>query len=128
MDGSVLNSHTCDGISYRTWLNVIPAQTHESGSYCPVYATSATVKDINNFQSKISGKIPQVKQTYAFINSAYPAMNERQLAFGESTFGGRKELRSPHGIIDCPELIRLALERARTACQAIDVIDSLTSK
>lgn len=127
-DGSVLNSHTCDGTSYRTWLKMTPAQNHNPGSNCRIYENAATTKDIKKFRERVAGKIPQVPNTFSFMNSAYPAMNEHQLAFGESTFGGRKALRSPQGMIDCPELIRLALERAQTARQAIDVIDTLTAK
>jgi dipeptidase len=38
------------------------------------------------------GEIPQVKHTYAYINTAYPCMNEHQLAIGETTFGVRESL------------------------------------
>ena len=40
-----------------------------------------------------TGKIPQVAETFGYLAPAYAAMNERQLAIGESTFGGREELR-----------------------------------
>ncbi len=53
-------------------------------------------------------------------------MNEHQLAIGETTFGGKRELKSDDGIIDCPELYRLVLERARTAREAIRIADELT--
>ena len=41
------------------------------------------------------------------MNAAYPIMNEYQLAIGETTIGGRLELKSDDGIIDAPELYRL---------------------
>ena len=53
-------------------------------------------------------------------------MNEHQLAIGETTFGGKRELKSDVGIIDCPELYRLVLERAKTAREAIQIADQLT--
>lgn len=46
-------------------------------------------------------------------------MNEYQLGVGESTFGGRPELQSDAGLIDCQRLIQLMLERAKTARGAI---------
>jgi dipeptidase len=73
-----------------------------------------------------AGEIPQVPQTYKFLNAAYPIMNEHQLAIGETTFGGKRELKSDVGIIDCPELYRLVLERAKTAREAIKAADELT--
>jgi dipeptidase len=66
-----------------------------------------------------TGEIPQVSNTYGFINSAYPCMNQYQLGIGESTFGGRPELRSELGLIDCQDLIRLMLERCKTAREAL---------
>jgi dipeptidase len=70
-----------------------------------------------------AGNIKQVRETFAYINTAYPVMNEHQLAIGETTFGGKHELRSDEGLLNCPELYRLALERAKTAREAIRVID-----
>jgi dipeptidase len=55
-------------------------------------------------------------------------MNERQLAIGESTFGGRKELRNKEALLSCDELCRLALERCATAREAIRLIDALTKE
>ena len=57
--------------------------------------------------------------TYQFLNTAYPCMNEHQLAIGESTFGGRGELRSSEGLIDCQTLCMLMLQRCTTARDAI---------
>jgi len=72
-----------------------------------------------------TGEIPQVPHTYGFINSAYPCMNEHQLGIGESTFGGREELRSDAGMIDCQDLIRLMLERCKTTREALDLTGTL---
>ena len=76
----------------------------------------------------VVGEIPQVEYTHGFINTAYPCMNDRQLAIGESTFGGRHTLRSEEGLIDCQELVRLLVERCTSAREAIRVAGELTEK
>ena len=55
-------------------------------------------------------------------------MNEHQLAIGETTTGGREELTDPKGILDYDALILLTLQRARTAREAIRVIDELANE
>jgi dipeptidase len=72
------------------------------------------------------GEIPQVGETFKFMDAAYPIMNEHQLAIGETTTGGKGELRSTEGLIDAPELYRLVLERATNAREAIRIADELT--
>jgi predicted choloylglycine hydrolase len=47
-------------------------------------------------------------------------MNEKQLAIGESTFGGRASLHSDNGLIDCQQLVRLMMERCTTAREALN--------
>ena len=74
------------------------------------------------------GSIPQALATYQFVNTAYPSMNERQLGIGESTFGGRSELQSDAGIIDCQRLCQILLERCDNAREAINLADSLTKQ
>ncbi|MEZ5071706.1 MAG: C69 family dipeptidase [Bacteroidales bacterium] len=73
-----------------------------------------------------SADIPQAAHTYQFLNTAYPSMNEHQLGIGESTFGGRPELQSDAGLIDCQRLCRLMLERCTTAREAIALAGDLT--
>ncbi|GAG95705.1 unnamed protein product [marine sediment metagenome] len=75
-----------------------------------------------------TGEIPQISETNGFINTAYPCINDKQLAIGESTFGGRKNLQSDDGLIDCQQLVRLMLERCSTAREAIEMADNLTTK
>ena len=62
------------------------------------------------------------------MDAAYPVMNEHQLAIGETTTGGKRELRSTEGLIDAPELYRLVLERATNAREAIRIADELTKE
>ncbi len=125
-DGSTMTSHSCDSTTDRTWINVVPHKKHKPGELCPVYHNSKETKGPDDANRLKSGEIPQVAETYAYINTAYPCLNEHQLAIGETTFGGKRELRSKEGIIDCPELYRLILERAKTAREAIRIADELT--
>lgn len=124
-DGSVMTSHTCDG-RYRTWLNVEPGKTFEEGETAPVYKGRMKTEFPSDRRGvEKLGEIPQVKETYAILDSAYPCMNEHQLAMGESTFGGRDELKSDDGLFHIEELERFALERTRTARDAIRLMGDL---
>jgi dipeptidase len=125
-DGSTMTSHSCDSTTDRTWISVVPHKKNQSGDMCPLYHNSKETKAPDDQNRLKSGEIPQVAETYAYINTAYPCLNEHQLAIGETTFGGKRELRSKEGIINCPELYRLILERARTAREAIRTADELT--
>jgi len=127
-DGSTMTSHSCDSRTDRTWMNIVPRIKHKSGTMAPVYKDPKGTKGPNDPAAVLSVEIPQIAETYSYLNAAYPIMNEYQLAIGESTFGGKREMVSEKGKIDCPELYRLALERARTAREAIKVIDELTKK
>ena len=49
-------------------------------------------------------------------------MNEFQVTIGETTFGGREELVDSTGIMDYGSLIYVALQRSRTAKEAIQVM------
>ncbi len=70
------------------------------------------------------GEIEQVAETFSVVGN----MNEHQLVIGETTFGGREELVDPTGIIDYGSLIYLALQRAKTARQAIQVMTDLVAQ
>ena len=70
---------------------------------------------------KALGKIPEAPVTYTRVGN----MNEFQVAIAETTFGGRKELHVPSGIVDYGSLIYIGLERAKTAREAIQVMTSL---
>ncbi|MBT4411719.1 MAG: hypothetical protein HOC82_17910 [Bacteroidetes bacterium] len=127
-DGSTMTSHSCDSGTDRTWINLVPRQKHKRGAETAIYLEPKRTKGPNDPDRIEVGFIPQVRETNAFINTAYPCMNEYQLAIGETTFGGKREMVSSEGLIDCPELYRLALERAKTAREAILVLDELTKE
>lgn len=128
VDGSTMTSHSCDSNTDRTWINLVPHKKYKKGEMCKVYFQSKRTKGPNDDDRMEMGEIPQVPETYAYINTAYAVINEHQLAIGETTFGGKRELHSDEGILDCPELYRLALERTKTAREAIHIIDYLTKK
>ena len=128
VDGSTMTSHSCDSTTDRTWMDMVPAQAHKPGATAKLWMDPKESKGPNDPDRVPAGEIPQVPQTYKFLNAAYPIMNEHQLAIGETTFGGKRELKSDVGIIDCPELYRLVLERAKTAREAIRIADELTKQ
>jgi len=124
-DGSVITSHTCDAY-YRTWLQFVPAQKFEHDTTHKVYwgtMHTHTAWSMDNVELK--REIPEVDSTFAYLNTAYPCINEKQLAIGETTFGGRKELHNKNGLFVIEELERIALQRCTSARQAIKLISSL---
>ena len=128
-DGSVITSHTDDSHRTRSWMDIAPARTHGRNDRVTMYKRVACDSfAMPTYAHKPIGSIPQVRKTYQYINTAYPCMNEKQLAIGESTFGGREELQSDSGLIDCQRLCRLMLERCSTARDAIRMAGELTGK
>jgi len=105
---------------------MVPRQKHAKGDTTPVWLEPKETRGPDDPDRIEAGRIPQVEETYKFLNAAYPIMNENQLAIGETTTGGKPQLRSEAGLIDAPELYRLILERARTAREAIRIADQLT--
>jgi dipeptidase len=128
VDGSTMTSHSCDSGTDRTWMNMVPRQKYAPGDKAKVWLEPKLTKGPNDSDRIPTGEIPQVLETYKYLNAAYPIMNEHQLAIGETTTGGKRELMSKEGIIDAPELYRLTLERAKTAREAIRIADELTKK
>jgi dipeptidase len=127
-DGSVMTCHTCDG-NYRTWLNIVPHQKHPQGSTNKIYWGTLHTETPQDTRGKIQkGEIPQVEETYAYLNTAYPCLNEKQLAIGETTIGGKRELENDEGLFLIEELERIALERCSTARDAIRLIGQLVKQ
>ncbi len=110
--GAPMISYSCDG-EFHAHLKVIPAKKYKSGE---------TV-EIRGWRGLL-GKIPQVSETYKVVG----LMNEYQLAIGETTFGGRKELINKDGIFHYYPLMKIALQRAKTAKDAIKVMTELVEK
>jgi len=127
-DGSVMTAHSCDG-NYRTWLQIEPARENPPGSMRPVYwgkLHTETPDDMRRMRLK--GEIPEVAETYRYFNVAYPAMNEKGLAIGETTIGGRRELRNDEGLFLIENLQAIVLERTTTARDAIKLIGELVKE
>ncbi len=127
-DGSVITSHTCDG-RYRTWMRWEPAADHEKGEMYKVYkGTMHTEDPFDNRNVELAGEIPQVEHTYSYLNTAYPCLNEKQLAIGETTFSGPDTLVNKDGMFMIEELERVALMRCDNARDAIKLIGKLVKE
>ena len=88
------------------------------------WATGSKLKVCDWDSGKYLGEIEQVQHTYKTIGN----MNEHQLIIAETTFGGRHGLNNPDAIMDYGSLIYITLQRARTAREAIKLMDELTQK
>ena len=88
------------------------------------WATGSKLKVCDWDSGKYLGEIEQVQHTYKTIGN----MNEHQLIIAETTFGGRHGLNNPDAIMDYGSLIYITLQRARTAREAIRLMDELTQK
>jgi len=114
-DGSVIVSYSADSYGMFGFLCHYPAAINESG----------VMRDIYEWDTgKYLGQIKEAKQTYNVIGN----MNEFQVTIGETTFGGRPELVDSTGIMDYGSLIYVALQRSRTAKEAIKVMTDLVKE
>ncbi len=113
-DGSTIISYAADSYSLYGFLHFSPAADYPKGAM-------REVKDWDT--GRPLGQIPQVEHTYSVVGN----MNEHQLTIGETTWGGRAELWDTVGI-DYGSLIYIALERCKTAREAIDCITSLVEE
>lgn len=113
-DGSVMVTYAADSHNLYGTLTHTPAATHSPGEMRQV---------IDWDTNRPLGEIPQPEKTYNVVGN----INEHQVCIGESTWGGHKELEDTTGnsIIDYGSLIQIALERAKTAREAIDIMTGL---
>lgn len=125
VDGSVIVSHTCDG-RYRTWVTMEPAADHPEGTMHKVYKGTMHTENPKSMEGvTLAGEIPEVAHTYAYMNTAYPCMNEKQLAMGESTFSGPDTLINGKAMFPVEELQRVMLQRCDNARDAIHLMGNL---
>lgn len=89
-----------------------------------IWPEGSMVKLYDRSSKKYMGEIPQAKQTYNVIGF----MNENQVSIGETTFGGLPQLDDTTGTIDYGSLMFLAMDRAKTAREAIKIIGELVEK
>jgi dipeptidase len=114
-DGSVLVSYSADSYGMFGELYHYPAAKHPKGA----------MRDIRDWDTgKYLGQIKEASETFNVIGN----MNEFQVTIGETTFGGREELADSLGIMDYGSLIYVALQRSRTAREAISVMTSLVKE
>ena len=111
-DGSCMVSYAADSHQLFGELYYRPAADWEKGAMLNIYEWDT---------AKYLGQIPQVRHTYQTVGN----MNEHQLIIAETTYGGRPELWDSTGVMDYGSLIYVALQRAKTAREAIEVIADL---
>lgn len=153
LDGSVMVSHSDDGLNDPRMI-FVAARDHEPGSRRQVYESIAALGYEARFGSDCThrlnidersprykaskdvppsqplGSIPQVKHTYAYYDANYGLMNEHQLMIGECTDKAKVHPEPEPGkrIFYSAELSRVALERCKTAKEAVKLMGSLIMK
>lgn len=128
-DGSVMTAHTCDS-NFRTWLTMEPRKVFAPGSVDEIrWGLMHTEEPYDTRDVEVKGSIPAPeKETFRYMNVAYPCMNEKQLAIGETTTEGRQDLRRGDALFLIEELERVALQRCSTARDAIRLMGSLAEE
>lgn len=114
-DGSTMITYAADSHVLYGELYYTPAGRHLPGSMLDIYEWDT---------GKYLGKIKQVERTYTVVGN----MNEHQVSVGETTYGGRKELSGSNGIMDYGSLMYIALQRAKTAREAIKIMGNLLAE
>jgi len=114
-DGSNLLSYAADSHMLYGELYFRPAADWQTGSMLKVYDWDS---------NRYLGEIPQVDHTFKTIGN----MNEYQVAIGETTWGGSEDFVDKHGAMDYGSMIYIALQRARTAREAIKIMTDLANE
>ena len=114
-DGSVICSYNADSYGAFMWLYHYPAAKHQPGEMRKIYEWDT---------NKYLGEIPEAAETYNVIGN----INEWQVTIGETTFGGREEMVDTTGVIDYGSLIYIALQRSKTAREAISIMTTLVEQ
>ena len=112
VDGSVICSYNADSYGAFMKLAHYPAAKHQKGDMRKIYEWDT---------NKYLGEIPEAEETYNVIGN----INEYQVTIGETTYGGREEMVDTTGILDYGSLIYIALQRSKSAREAIKVMTSL---
>jgi len=143
-DGSVYVGHSNDGFGAAvigpsvqpemSQLIYVPPADHPPGSMRAVHydpnSGSDEPGDIHTNPNAEIAYIPQVNHTYGYLTGAYGLINEHQLMFGECTDYTKiqPEYDVKKRIFYSSELSNIALERCRTAREAVELIGSLIDK
>lgn len=111
-DGSVICTYNADDYGMFIGLCHYPAAKHAKGE----------MRKVIDWDTKeYHGEIPETPETYNVIGN----INEYQVTIGETTYGGREEMVDSTGILDYGSLIYIALQRSKTAREAISVMTTL---
>lgn len=113
VDGSVICTYNADDYGMFQYLCHYAAGKHPKGTMRQIYDWDTNV---------YHGQIPEAAETYNVIGN----INEYQVTIGETTYGGREEMVDTTGIIDYGSLIYIALQRSKTAREAIRIMTTLT--
>ena len=114
VDGSVMCSYSADDYGMFQYLCHYPAAKHAKGEMRKIYDWDS---------NKYHGEIPEAAETYSVIGN----INEWQVTVAETTYGGREEMVDSTGIMDYGSLIYVALQRSKTAREAIKVMTTLAN-
>src|SRR5262249_30751645 len=114
-DGSTMITYSADSHEFYGFLAFKPAAKHAPGTKVDVYEWDS---------GKLLGQIDQPAETYSVVGN----MNEHQVAVGETTFGGREELKDTKAIVDYGSLMYLGLQRGKTARETIKAMTDLVAK
>ena len=114
VDGSVMCSYSADDYGMFQYLCHYPAAKHAKGEMRKIFDWDS---------NKYHGEIPEAAETYNVIGN----INEWQVTIGETTYGGREEMADSTGIMDYGSLIYVALQRSKTAREAIKVMTTLAN-
>jgi dipeptidase len=115
VDGSTMITYAADSHVLYGELYFWPAGKHAPDTELDVYEWDT---------GKHLGKIEQVSETYTVVGN----MNEHQVSIGETTWGGRAALKDPEAVMDYGSLMYIALQRAKTAREAIHVMTDLVAR
>ncbi len=114
-DGSTIITYAADSHVLYGELYFTPARDHLPGQMLDIYEWDS---------GKYLGQIRQVLHTYSVVGN----MNEHQVSIGETTWGGRSELRNKKAIMDYGSLMYVTLQRAKTARQAIEIMGEFVAE
>lgn len=126
IDGSILVGHTCDSW-YDARVKVIPGSDHKPGEMADVKIIACMDSRPGRTLS-VAGQIPQAEHTFTYFHIGYPFLNEHQVMIGEHTWTGREEIQSTAGMFYIENLEVFALQRAKTAREAITIMGELAEK
>ena len=151
-EGVVYVTHSNDAFSSDPNIVYVPAKDHPEGSMRAVYPCAIAWDELPEYEcyenprlvaperadaydypwkkrTKPLGEIPEAAHTYAYIDGDYGVMNEHGLMLGECTNNSAHleylEPKEGHGIFYASELGRVALERCRTAREAIRLMGEM---